>query len=260
VFAADHQRLEVIDQLVAAGTPVNEADAEWQRLPLHTAAGNGRAASVRRLLAQGADPGLRDPIHHRTPLEECQSSASPAHQEVKAILQPLAEPGTGRRPGPAAGQEPAGIQIRIQASGLPGRDCGPSPDMPGYRNIHVGVQRRDRRSELLDLYPGDAATAVWTVPATVVPAPAGPDVKGPYIQGRPGGRFIYLSWGTVNDSGAFTLFRRAKLMLDAVEPATLEAARRYGRLIATLTLTDAKGHPLCAAVRPPLIAWTASTA
>jgi ankyrin repeat protein len=50
VFAADHQRLNVIDRLVEAGTPVNEADAEWERLPLHTAAGNGRAASVRRLL------------------------------------------------------------------------------------------------------------------------------------------------------------------------------------------------------------------
>jgi hypothetical protein len=69
VFAADHQRLDVIDQLVEAGTPVNEADAEWERLPLHTAAGNGRGASVRRLLAHGADPNLRDPGHHRTPLE-----------------------------------------------------------------------------------------------------------------------------------------------------------------------------------------------
>ena len=38
VFAADHQRLEAIDQFVEAGTPVNEADAEWGRLPLHTAA------------------------------------------------------------------------------------------------------------------------------------------------------------------------------------------------------------------------------
>ena len=89
VFAADHQRLEVIDQLVEAGTPVNEADAEWGRLPLHTAAGNGRAASVRRLLAHGADPGLRDPRHHTTPLEEAQRETSPAHREVEAILGPL---------------------------------------------------------------------------------------------------------------------------------------------------------------------------
>jgi uncharacterized protein len=93
VFAADHQRLEVIDQLVAAGTPVNQADAEWGRLPLHVAAGNGRPASVRRLLAHGADPDLRDPRHHRTPLEECQppnrSLEGPGHAEAEAILRPL---------------------------------------------------------------------------------------------------------------------------------------------------------------------------
>lgn len=44
VFAADHQRLNVIDQLAEVGTPVNEADAERGQLPLHTAAGNGRPA------------------------------------------------------------------------------------------------------------------------------------------------------------------------------------------------------------------------
>jgi hypothetical protein len=49
-------------------------------------------------------------------------------------------------------------------------------------------------------------------------------------------------------------------MLDAVDPATLEAARKYGRLIARLKLTDDKGNPLRTAIRPPLIEWTASSA
>jgi hypothetical protein len=95
VFAADHQRLEVIDQLLAAGTPVNQADAEWQRLPLHIAAQNGRPASVRRLLTHGADPNLREPQHHRTPLEWCQPGnrnlESAAHDEVDATLRPLTQ-------------------------------------------------------------------------------------------------------------------------------------------------------------------------
>ena len=86
VFAADHQRLPVIDQLIEGGTPVNEPDAERGRLPPHTAAGNGRAASVRRLLARGADPSLRDPRHHTTPLEESQRENSPGHRELEAIL------------------------------------------------------------------------------------------------------------------------------------------------------------------------------
>ena len=102
VFAADHQRLDVIDQLIEAGTPVNEADAEWERLPLHTAAGNGRAASVRRLLAHGADPNFRDPRHHRTALEECQPARSPGHREVEAILGPVTQNG-GTQPPQAAG-------------------------------------------------------------------------------------------------------------------------------------------------------------
>ncbi|TDV47922.1 ankyrin repeat domain-containing protein [Actinophytocola oryzae] len=80
VFAADHERLDVIDALVAAGTPVNEADARWRRLPLHVAAGNGRVASVRRLLGHGADPSVVDPATHRTAREWC------ANAEVAALL------------------------------------------------------------------------------------------------------------------------------------------------------------------------------
>jgi len=93
VFAADHQRLEVIDQLIAAGTPINEPDAEWDRLPLHTAAGNGRAASVQRLLAHGADPSLRDPRHNTTPLEDSRRGNSPGHRETEAILRLLTHDG-----------------------------------------------------------------------------------------------------------------------------------------------------------------------
>jgi len=103
VFAADHQRLNVIDELIEAGTPVNEADAEWERLPLHAAAGNGRAASVRRLLAHGADINLRDPRHHRTPLEECQPADTPGHRAVEAILRAFS-PDAGSQPPSAAGR------------------------------------------------------------------------------------------------------------------------------------------------------------
>ncbi len=56
VMAADHQRLEVIDQLIAAGTPVDAVDEKWGRQALRIAVHNGRAASVRRLLDHGANP------------------------------------------------------------------------------------------------------------------------------------------------------------------------------------------------------------
>jgi hypothetical protein len=153
------------------------------------------------------------------------------------------------------------VQIRIEATDLPGRACGPSPDSPdGHRDIHVGVQRRGRPDELLGLVPGDRTSVTWTMDCTAVPTPAGFDIKGSYVQGPPGARFIYLSWGTVDDPQSFTMFRRAKLMLDAVAPAVLDAAASDGVLMGRLGLTDPKGHPLCAAVRPPVIEWSAASA
>jgi hypothetical protein len=94
---------------------------------------------------------------------------------------------------------------------------------------------------------------------TAVALTSGTDLKGPYIQGPPGGRFIYLSWGTV-DAGSFTLFRRAKLWLDAVPPAVIAAALDTGLLVGRLGLTDRTGNPTCGAVRPPGVAWSAETA
>lgn len=155
-------------------------------------------------------------------------------------------------------RKPAGIQVqvRIEASGLPGRDWDPGGQGAPQRNIYVGVQSRATPVGLLGLHPGDAPSALWEFHATAHPTGGGTDVRGPYIQGRPGGRFIYLAWGSVDDAGAFSMFMRAKLMLDAVDPATLEAACRHGHLTARLRLTDPRGRPLHAAVRPPLVGWS----
>jgi ankyrin repeat protein len=95
VMAADHQRLDVIDQLVAAGVPVDETDEAFDGHPLRTAAGNARPDSVRRLLAHGADPNLRDD-DGRTPLDLCglgrHGDDRPERDEVEAILVPLTPP------------------------------------------------------------------------------------------------------------------------------------------------------------------------
>ena len=153
------------------------------------------------------------------------------------------------------------MQIRIEGRDLPGTSCGPSPDVPGgYHNIHVGVQRRSRRDELLGLVPGDASSATWTVDCNAVTSPTGVDLKGPYIQGPPGGRFIYLSWVTVDNAKSVTLFRRAKLWFDAIPSSVIDRALESGVLVGRLGLTDRKGNPLCAAVRPPVIEWSAETA
>lgn len=144
------------------------------------------------------------------------------------------------------------MQIRIVGTELPGRECKAGDNFPGYSNIHVGVQSKSPRGELLGLHAADAPSATWTLDCSV----DGGDFRGPQIQGRPGDRFIYLSWGTVDDAGAFTMFRRAKLMLADVPAAVLAAAVATGTLVGVLGLTDAKGHPLCARVVPPKIHWS----
>jgi hypothetical protein len=120
------------------------------------------------------------------------------------------------------------------------------------------VQRRNKPGELLGVTAGDAPAAAWTLDAVATSAPDGStDLKGPYIQGPPGGRFIYLNWGTVDDSGEFTMFRRAKLWLNAIPPEVLNSAVELGALVGRLGLTDAKGNPVCASIRHPLIEWSA---
>ena len=152
------------------------------------------------------------------------------------------------------------MRIRIEGVDLPGSSCGPGPQRPeGHFNIHVGVQRRGKPAELLGLAPGNAPAVTWTLDATVTSAAdGGLDVKGPYLQGPPGGRFIYLNWGTVDAPGTFTMFRRAKLRLDAVPPELLRDAQRQGFLVARVTLTDPKGNPVCASLGPPFIEWSAA--
>ncbi|MDQ0685158.1 hypothetical protein QF032_004177 [Streptomyces achromogenes] len=152
------------------------------------------------------------------------------------------------------------MRIRIDAVDLPGLTRPASADgrTPAYGNLHVAVQRRDRPAELLDPQPGDAASATWTLECTTSATPAGTEVAGPYVQHRLGRRFVYLSWGTVDEAGVFTMFRRAKLMLDVVPADVLAAAAREGLLVGRLGLTDAQGGPLCARVEPPHITWTAA--
>lgn len=91
VMAVDHQRLEVIQALAAAGTPIDQADEAFGRHPLRLAAANGRPASIRTLLALGADPHLRAG-HGNSALDLCRRSRTGAidtdpFDEIEALLE-----------------------------------------------------------------------------------------------------------------------------------------------------------------------------
>jgi hypothetical protein len=147
------------------------------------------------------------------------------------------------------------VLVRIEGVDLPGRSCAPADAGQGYDNVHVGVQRG---REPYELVPGDAATAKWELELTTRPGPDGTiDVGGPFAQGRRGDHFVYLTWGTVDGDGGFTMFRRAKLHLADVDPAVLaRAASGEAPLVARLSLSDSCGLPVCARVRPPHVTWS----
>ena len=141
------------------------------------------------------------------------------------------------------------MRIRIEAHDLPGRHWGE------FRDVHVGVQGR-RSDEVLDPVLADVASPVWEFEATIADRAGSVDLRGPHVQGRPGDRFLYLSWGTIADGG-FTMVARSKLMLAAVDPDTLAAAVRSGTLVGRVGQRDDGGRPRLAAIRPPAIIWSA---
>ena len=142
------------------------------------------------------------------------------------------------------------LRIRIEGSSLPGRTFGE------HQHVHVGVQCR---SDAVDLIPGDAAEAIFEFDVDILPDDAGGwDFRGPYVHGKRGERFLYLTWGDHPPGGGYEMFRRAKLHLSSLDPALITtAAAAADRLVARLALTDGKGGPRCASVRPPAISWTA---
>jgi hypothetical protein len=148
------------------------------------------------------------------------------------------------------------LTLRIRGYDLPGLCCvgRPNDARPARESVHVGIQRR---REVVDLVPGDAVEATWEISIDVDPGrDGGTDFRGPHVQGKPGERFVYLSWGEVAADGQFAMFRRAKLWLGDIDEALLREAVAQSVVIeGRLPLTDRRGGPLCASVRPPLIHW-----
>lgn len=145
------------------------------------------------------------------------------------------------------------MRIRIEGRDLPGRGTGSAAGRLRLQNVHVGVQRK---ADVVERVPCNAGSAVWDLDVTAREVDGLLDVGGPWVHGRPGARFLYLSWGAV-DGEAFAMFRRAKLMFGDIPTALLRRAYEGGgTLVAELGLTDAEGGAVCARVRPPDISWT----
>jgi ankyrin repeat protein len=101
--AAVCERVDVLDQLIASGVPV-DADPDTgvpdgSRTLLHEAAYWGKRGSVERLVALGADPNRQDAKYHSTPLGWCRhrlaeiaifgEHLTAGHLQVQRMLEPI---------------------------------------------------------------------------------------------------------------------------------------------------------------------------
>lgn len=142
------------------------------------------------------------------------------------------------------------MRIVIQGHELPGVEFV-SDGVP-LHNVHVAVQVG---KDPVDLVRGDADSARWEIDVRLIVSNGAVDLRGPAVQGKRGERFLYLTWGDVGADGSFAMFRRAKLMIADIDPELLAAAAHDGVLVASLSLTDQRGCPRCARVKPPVIRW-----
>jgi hypothetical protein len=144
------------------------------------------------------------------------------------------------------------MRVVVTGANLPGRVfC--RPDGSAMQNVHVGVQLGRDPAQLVR---ADAQQARWEFDVDVIRNDGLVDFRGPAVQGKRGERFIYLTWGNLDDTHGFEMFRRAKLMLGQIDPELIDSATRLGRLAATVDLTDDHGCPRCARVDPPALAWS----
>jgi len=142
---------------------------------------------------------------------------------------------------------PSSLILEVRCQNLPATFDG-AP-------IYLGIQQGN---DVIEIVPASAGKTVFHPEFRLADAEGAPNFLGPFAQGPREERFLYLSWGTGATNAAFGRFRRLKVHLSHLTWKQLAAAaRRKKPLSVTLDLTDAKGGPLCASVRPghPNVTW-----
>lgn len=181
--------------------------------------------------------------------EDVAAAKTAATREKRARKALLPEPTAKPKPAAKLDAAPRSIAVRIVARDLPGRSCGP------YSDIAVGfVSTAGQHPVTMVL--GDAREAAWETTIEVRGKDGVAAFRGPAVNGPAHERFFYLAWIGREGRAAPAMFRRAKLRLDAIPPQVLTEAARTGMLVGRLGLTAPDGMPLCASVKPPVIAWT----
>jgi hypothetical protein len=143
--------------------------------------------------------------------------------------------------------------VEITGVNPPGRRCNPAPEHGPYEDIHVGA---GRFSDPVGLFVGDSAYIQWRIEVRVVQKEDGPDFRGPHVDGKRGDRHIYLNWFAREPDGELRLFRRAKVMLEGIDPGLVARAENSGAALrCTVSLTNERGQPTTRRFRAADLSW-----
>lgn len=133
--------------------------------------------------------------------------------------------------------------------------CSAFPSLPfeGRAAVFLGIQYQQ---EVLEETPVTAEEKTFELQVKVSQGKDGsPNFTGPYVFGKTGDKFLYLVWLMKTAIGD-ERFRRAKIKLQALSWEQIRKAQAEKIPIrAKIILTDAKGGPICASLKPPYIQW-----
>ena len=83
------------------------------------------------------------------------------------------------------------------------------------------------------------------------------DFRGPQVDGKRGDRHIYLNWLAREPDGELRLFRRAKVMLEGIDPRLVARAESSGTAVrCTVSLTNERGQPTTKRFRAADLGWS----
>jgi len=140
------------------------------------------------------------------------------------------------------------LEIELECTDLP------AETPPGLAELRLGVQI-GQEVEQDAVCPAQQIIFRFAVQVDFDPGGA-PNFSGKAVHGPRGERFLYLCWGERAD-GKWHGDRRAKLPLKPVTRGMVEAALQTGLpLRARIRLTDAKGRPAAATLKPEVYEWT----
>ena len=125
----------------------------------------------------------------------------------------------------------------------------------------VTFQMQRGRSELVPPVASTEGQLVFELALRVGHRPTGePNFLGPFSQGPPHGRFVYINSGTYAGQTNTPWSRRAKIHLRAIPWKLITRAQATGAVIeTTIDGTGRDGGPVCASVHLEPSDWTLST-